>query len=94
MHWPAEQNGWQRRTPYTGSKRGLEEVEAAMARGSGWPGGGRGPAPRVSSPAKTFGIRSSEAEIAAWTARAELEGKKPTVWARDLLNADAAKPKR
>lgn len=94
VRWPAERGGWQRRTPYTGPKRALEEVPAALGRGSGWPGGGTGRPPRdPSSPAKTFGIRATLDEIAAWTQRAQEENKPPSAWARDELNAAAAKPR-
>jgi len=91
VHWPAESGGWQRRTPYTGGKRQLEEVEPSLARGSGWPGGGRGPAPRSPSGAatKTIGIRATPDERAKWERAATLRECGLTVWARDELNAAA-----
>ncbi len=93
VHWPAEPGGWTQRTPYTGGKRQLEEVEPSLARGTGWPGGGRGRPPRLGAAATTFGIRATTDEIAAWTQRAEEEHKRPTVWARDTLNAEVARPR-
>ena len=88
VHWPAERGGWTRRTPYTGGKRQLEECETTLGRGSGWPGGGRGPAPRSSSGAsnKTIGIRVTAEERAKWERVANLCDKGLTVWARDELN--------
>ena len=91
VRWPAERGGWQRRTPYTGGKRQLEEVEPVRARGSGWPAAGTGRPPRMSAPGRTFTIRATADEIAAWTRRAEEEHKGPTVWARDELNASVAR---
>src|SRR5262245_41424804 len=46
MVWPAERRGWAKRVSYTGPKRALEEVEPALARGTGWAGGGRAHHPR------------------------------------------------
>lgn len=94
VHWPAEPGGWAQRTPYTGGKRGLEEAEPALARGTGWPGGGKGRPRRAESLAKTFGVRASVDEIAAWSERADTEGKAPSVWARDTLNAEVARPRK
>lgn len=93
MHWPAEPGGWEQRTPYTGSKRHLEEVKPALARGTGWPGGGRGRPTRSGTAATTFGVRATFDEIARWKERAKEESKRPTVWARDELNAAAARPR-
>jgi hypothetical protein len=89
VHWPAEPGGWAQRTPYTGPKRALEEVEPVLARGTGWPGAGRGRPRRHPSPVKTFGIRSTVEEISEWTECAKEERKQPSVWARDELNAAA-----
>jgi hypothetical protein len=93
VHWPVEPGGWAQRTPYTGPKRALEEVDPRLARGTGWPGGGTGRPPRKGSPAQTFGIRASADEVAAWKRRADEEHKKPTVWAREELNSAAARPR-
>jgi hypothetical protein len=93
VRWPAERGGWQRRTPYIGGKRQLEEVNPVLGRGSGWPGGGTGRPPRLPSPAKTFGIRATIDEIAAWTQRADEEHKRPSAWARDELNAAVTRPR-
>ena len=91
VHWPAEHGGWHRRTPYTGGKRQLEEVLPQLARGSGWPAAGRGPAPRSSSGAATkmMGIRVTPDERAKWERAAELRERGLTVWARDELNIAA-----
>ena len=88
VRWPAERGGWQRRTPYTGPKRSLEEVELALARGSGWPGGGTGRPLRHGAATRMFGIRATDDEIASWMERAGDEHKRPAVWARDTLNAE------
>ena len=94
VHWPAEPRGWAKRTPYKGGKRGLEEVDPRLARGTGWPGGGTGRPPRQGAPARTFGIRASAEEVEVWKQRAKEEHKRPTVWARDELNAAAARPRK
>ena len=93
VRWPAERGGWQRRTPYTGPKRALEEVDPVRARGSGWPGGGTGRPLRHGAPTRMFGIRATGDEITSWTQRAEEAHKRPAVWARDELNASAARPR-
>jgi hypothetical protein len=93
VHWPAEPGGWEQRTPYTGPKRVLEECEPTLARGTGWPGGGRGRPARSGAAATTFGVRATTDEIAAWKERAKEEHKKPTVWARDELNAAVTRPR-
>jgi hypothetical protein len=93
VRWPAERGGWQRRTPYTGGKRQLEEVSSVLARGSGWPGGGTGRPPRQGASTRMFGIRATDDEIATWTQRADEEHKRPTVWARDTLNTEAGRPR-
>lgn len=92
--WPAEPRGYTRRRSWLGGRRGLEEVESALARGTGWPGGPVGRRPRAASPSKKFGIHSSVAEIDAWSARAATEGKPPSVWARDELNSAAERAAR
>lgn len=38
MVWPAEKRGWSRHTAYVGPRRAMEEVEPALARGTGWAG--------------------------------------------------------
>jgi len=90
MVWPARPRGWLKRTAYTGSKRSLEELEPALARGSGWPGGGRGPSPRSESGSvsKPVGLRATIEERAAWE-RAAGE-RNLSDWMRDTLNAAAA----
>ena len=94
MVWPAERGGWAKRTAYTGPKRQLEECEPVLARGSGWPGGGTGRPPRQGgAPAKSFGIRATVEEIEAGGRRAGEEHKRPSAWARDALNAAAARPR-
>lgn len=95
VHWPKEAGGWERRTPYTGPKRGLQEVIAILARGTGWPGGGRGPAPRSDQPSnRRITLRATDAEADAWEERAGAEGKGVTVWARDELNAVVKRSKK
>lgn len=96
MTWPAEPGGWAKRTAYTGAKRQLEELEPALARGSGWPGAGRAPKPRAASgetSARQLAIRATSEELAAWERRASEENKRTSVWARDELNAAIARPR-
>ena len=91
MQWPAARGGWEQRTSYTGPKRLLEEVPPAMARGSGWPGGGRGPAPRSASgvPSKTIGLRVTDDERAKWQRAADVREQTLAAWTRDEINAAA-----
>jgi hypothetical protein len=96
MTWPAEPGGWAKRTAYTGTKRQLEELEPALARGSGWPGAGRAPKPRAASgeaSTRQLAIRATPEEIEAWERRASEEDKRTSVWARDELNAALARPR-
>lgn len=90
MLWPARPRGWAKRTGYSGGKRQLEEVEPALARGTGWPFGGRGPKSRSPSGvvSKTVGVRATAEERAAWERAAG--GRRLSDWIRDLLNAAAA----
>jgi hypothetical protein len=91
MLWPAEPGGWAKRTAYTGGKRQLEEVEPALARGSGWPGGGRTRKPRAASgepSTRSIGVRATPGERAAWESAAG--ERKLSDWIRDTLNAAAA----
>jgi hypothetical protein len=97
VRWPAERGGWAKRTPHTGGKRALEEVEPALARGSGWPGAGRAPKRRdpAGKPTNTsIGVKATTEERDAWTQRAQDEGKSISGWARDTLNAEVARPLR
>src|SRR5215218_5696893 len=71
VHWPAIPKGWAQRTPYTGGRRQLEELAPAMARGTGWPGGGRGPRARGDEPSKPVTIRVTAQERASWEHAAE-----------------------
>ena len=96
MTWPAEPSGWARRTAYAGAKRLLEEVEPALARGSGWPGAGRAPKPRAASgeaSTRRLGIRATPTEYKAWEHRADEEAKRLSDWARDTLNMEVARPR-
>ena len=89
--WPAEPKGWLRRTPYTGGKRQLEEVESALARGTGWPGGGYGPPPRAPSgkSSKTLGVRVTEDERRYWQRAAKVRDQGLSDWVRDSCNEAA-----
>jgi hypothetical protein len=91
MVWPVERGGWAKRTAYTGGKRQLEEVEPALARGTGWPGGGRGPAPRDASgkPSKTIGLRCTDDEREKWERASGKRAQPFAVWARNTLNSEA-----
>ena len=90
MVWPARPRGWAKRTGYVGTKRQLEEIEPALARGTGWPFGGRGPKSRSPSGAvsKMIGMRVTNEERAAWE-RAAGE-RRLSDWMRDTLNDAAA----
>ena len=89
MVWKAARGGWAKRTAFTGSKRHLEEVEPALARGSGWPGGGRGPAPRAGVASEKLGIRVAKHERERWQHAANEAGRSLSDWIRDTLNAAA-----
>jgi hypothetical protein len=96
MTWPAEPDGWTKRTAYAGARRQLEEITPALARGSGWPGAGRAPRPRASSgeaSTRRLGIRATPTEYDAWEHRANEEDKRISDWARDELNAVVARPR-
>ncbi|HWO17722.1 MAG TPA: hypothetical protein VNO30_03065 [Kofleriaceae bacterium] len=80
----------------SGSWRSSEELEPALARGSGWPGAGRAPKPRAASgeaSTRQLAIRATSEELAAWERRASEENKRTSVWARDELNAALARPR-
>jgi hypothetical protein len=89
MLWPAKPRGWAKRTGYAGPKRQLEEVEPALARGTGWPFGPVGRRPRGNEPSTTLGIRVTPSERAKWQRAADKRDQGLTVWARDELNASA-----
>lgn len=89
VQWPAEPAGWAKRTPYGGPRRALEEVERNLARGTGWPGGVRGPKPRGGVPTRRLAIRVSVDEDEVWTEAAKPEPL--SEWARRELNAAAVK---
>ena len=90
MIWPARVRGWMKRKGYVGGKRQLEEIEPALARGSGWPGGGRGPTSRSGTGviSKPVSLRATDEERAAWESAAG--ERKLSEWMRDALNAAAA----
>jgi hypothetical protein len=90
--WPKQRGGWAQRTPYTGGKRQLEEVDPSLARGTGWPGGGRGPAPRSGAPRKSLTIRVTGAERTAWESAAREREQILSDWIRETCNAAAPQP--
>ena len=90
VHWPIEHGGWNRRTPYTGGKRQLEEVAPAQARGTGWPGGGVGRRPLRGATSKPVTIRATDVERGAWERAAGKRGLNLSDWCRDALNSAAA----
>jgi hypothetical protein len=92
VHWPNEPKGWLKRTPFTGNKRQLVEVDYRLARKTGWPGGPTGRPPASLEPTKMFGIRATVGQIAKWSRRAKDEGKKPSVWAKEELDAALDRP--
>jgi hypothetical protein len=92
VRWPDEPGGWAKRTPYTGGKRQLEEVEPALARGTRWPGAGRAPRPRDPAGMRSdtqIGLRATKQERAKWERAAEVHEQSLTTWARDELNTAA-----
>jgi hypothetical protein len=91
MVWPAKKRGWSRRTAYVGPRRALEEVEPALARGTGWPGGGRAHHPRSPSgrPSRPVSVRATEEERAAWAGAAKRARRTLSEWCREALNAAA-----
>ena len=89
MIWPAKPRGWAKRTGYAGSKRQLEEVDPALARGTGWPFGPVGRRPRGGEASSTLGIRVTSSERAKWQRAADTRERPITAWARDELNAAA-----
>ena len=89
MLWPAAPRGWSKRTAYTGSKRQLEEVEPALARGTGWPGGGSGRRPTRGEASKPLTIRVTATERGAWERAAKERGRALSDWIRDTCNAAA-----
>ena len=94
MVWPAERRtGWAKRMAYTGPKRGLEEVAPALAKGTGWPGGGRAHHPRSATgrPSKPVTIRATEEERAAWEGAAEHLKRTLSEWCRSELNDAVAR---
>lgn len=88
VQWPAIERGWSQRTPYTGPRRALEEIDRGEARGTGWPGGPRGRRPRAGAAAeRKLSIRGTEDEHALWS---DAAGELPTAdWARRELTAAA-----
>lgn len=96
MMWAREPGGWSKRTAYTGQRRALEEVAPSLARGTGWPGGGRGPRPRVEGERseRRVALRATNAEVETWERRAAQEGKALATWGRDELNEAVKRPRR
>lgn len=92
--FPAKARGWASRTPYIGSKRDLEEVSPALARGTKWPGaiGGRVRDPS-GKPSKPVALRATDDERAAWESAADEHGMTLAEWARACLNEMAARPR-
>jgi hypothetical protein len=90
--WPARKGGWTKRTPYNGPKRQLEEVDPRLARGSGWPGGGRGPAPRGEA-SKPIGLRVTVEEREKWERAATERESTLSDWIRDTCNREADDPR-
>jgi hypothetical protein len=91
MLWPVVPGGWAKRTAYTGGKRPLEEVEPALARGTGWPGGGRARKPRSASgvASTSFGIRVTPEERESWKQAARERKMALSDWVREALNNTA-----
>jgi hypothetical protein len=78
---------------YTGLKRGLEEVAPALAKGTGWPGGGRAHHPRSATgrPSQPVTLRATEEERAAWEGAAKHLKRTLSEWCRSELNDAAAR---
>lgn len=92
MLWPAEKRtGWAKRVGWTKGTRGLEEVAPALAKGTGWPGGGRAHHPRSATglPSKPFTFRATEEERALWESAAKHLKRTLSKWCRDELTTAA-----
>lgn len=87
--FPAKPRGWAKRTPYLGSKRSLEEVSPAEARGTGWPGaiGGKPRAASGEASVYQISVRVTAEERELWLAAAG-EGRLAD-WIRSTLTAAA-----
>lgn len=87
--WPAKPRSWGKREGFVGRRDDLEEVDPALARGTGWPGGPVGRKPQADKAADTqVNIRTTWEERTAWEQTAERVGRRSmTSWARDELNA-------
>lgn len=94
MTWPATPRGWSKRTGYAGPKRQLEEVEPALARGTGWPGGGSGRKPSRGEPSKPLTIRVTDQERGAWESTAKERSQGLSDWIRGTCNAAATEAPR
>lgn len=94
--WPAKEHGWDERTPYDGPRRGLVEVAPALARGTGWPGGGTGrkPASESGQPGENRTIRVPADEWKAWDEHAKAEGQTRSDWIRKACEAAMRRAKR
>lgn len=93
VHWPAEPRGFAQRTPYKGPKRELEEVEPALARGTGWPGARGGRLPSRGSASKPLTLRVTDQERKAWQHAADDRERRLSDWIRDTCNTEAADPR-
>jgi hypothetical protein len=96
VQWPAEPKGWTKRTPFKGSRRGLEVAEPALARGTGWPGTSGGQRPRAPSgkPGRNRTIRATDDDWETWREIAEAEGRSVSEWACRELSAAAKRAKK
>jgi hypothetical protein len=94
MLWPAGPRGWSKRTAYGGAKRALEEVEAGLARGTGWPGGGTGRRPSRGEASKPLTIRVTDQERRAWERAAKEREQGLSDWIRNSCNATASEDVR
>jgi hypothetical protein len=96
MIWPARRRGWLKRTAYAGAKRQLEEVESALARGTGWPFGPVGRRPQRGETSRPLTIRVTDTERGAWQRSADKQQRGLSDWVRDTCNGaatDDAKPR-
>lgn len=93
VHWPAEPRGFAQRTPYTGPKRQLEEIDPKLARGTGWPGARGGRLPLRGAPSKPLTIRVTDQERGAWQRAAAERERSLGEWIREICNTEAADPR-
>lgn len=92
VHWPSSVGGWTARTPYLGHRRALTAVDAAEARGTGWPGGGAGRRRLTGSETgRPLTIRLDNTRRSALGALARKQGQTPSDTVREAIDLAIAR---